>query len=715
MILKLFAFYLLFFLTLMLGGCSVEETKEGPASAQGQSSSVASVSSSASSQSVSSEVSSSSEASVSTSSTQSSSSTVQENNTSAVSNVVRVERGNVLGAHVTDARGRVAVQPDPARPEYAFAQTPVPPIVAEGGWVDINADGIRNGFDFNLTIRMHSCDGKVITPLTSLAAETCRVDDVHQIYDAFKDIIGSGVSEGDFFSQTASERNETEFTLLTNAAFRALMRGERSYAAVLEEYTRLKSRAEALLLAFPATRLSELIEIESSRDLDEILILDGALEQLLERLRSENCPEGEVLMPVPNENGYDPAALTALLDMPKMADLLAYSTCHVPDCEAGYIARNGECVEDVPVAPVAPGGETDVCTQEYAPVCGTRGGTDRTYSNLCMLESDGAELHYTGECVVCASGETFNEATYSCDEAPQECPAVYDPVCGALEGVIETYSNQCTLDAAGAVKLLDDACEALTCPAGEVLSETYHCEPLSCAVTEVFDPDTNSCIPKTCDPGFVLQGDGSCRCANAGSVFAMDASSCESFADECSVPDGWSIVDECPAEPITYSVTDNPSDITAAHNFYRAEVFSGSQLSWDASLAQDAQDWADYLAVNYTDEVRNSGVAPHASTFQPELHEFDLFQGENIYMTTLLPVQVAMVTAVEAFASEKAYYHYDSNSCDSGRVCGHYTQVVWKNTSRVGCAEAQLLDNTFKTVVVCRYYMPGNYVGQKPY
>ncbi len=37
--------------------------------------------------------------------------------------------------------------------------------------------------------------------------------------------------------------------------------------------------------------------------------------------------------------------------------------------------------------------------------------------------------------------------------------------------------------------------------------------------------------------------------------------------------------------------------------------------------------------------------------------------------------------------NEAQYYTYSSNSCQSGKVCGHYTQVVWHNSYKLGCGK----------------------------
>jgi len=39
-----------------------------------------------------------------------------------------------------------------------------------------------------------------------------------------------------------------------------------------------------------------------------------------------------------------------------------------------------------------------VCTQQYAPVCGTINGVTKTYSNSCFAAADGAKIIAQGPC-----------------------------------------------------------------------------------------------------------------------------------------------------------------------------------------------------------------------------------------------------------------------------------------------------------------------------
>jgi pathogenesis-related protein 1 len=92
--------------------------------------------------------------------------------------------------------------------------------------------------------------------------------------------------------------------------------------------------------------------------------------------------------------------------------------------------------------------------------------------------------------------------------------------------------------------------------------------------------------------------------------------------------------------------------------------------------------------------------------------------GENIAAGA--PTE-SIAAAVASWNSESMYYTYSSNSCASGQQCGHYTQVVWKTTTAVGCAHVSCTTNSpfggsgKWDLSVCDFSPPGNYVGMKPY
>ncbi|GLT84094.1 hypothetical protein SLE2022_023450 [Rubroshorea leprosula] len=69
--------------------------------------------------------------------------------------------------------------------------------------------------------------------------------------------------------------------------------------------------------------------------------------------------------------------------------------------------------------------------------------------------------------------------------------------------------------------------------------------------------------------------------------------------------------------------------------------------------------------------------------------------------------------AVAAWAAEKDYYNYNSNSCIENKDCLHYTQMVWRQSLKVGCA--RIVCASGDTFITCNYDPHGNVIGQRPF
>lgn len=69
--------------------------------------------------------------------------------------------------------------------------------------------------------------------------------------------------------------------------------------------------------------------------------------------------------------------------------------------------------------------------------------------------------------------------------------------------------------------------------------------------------------------------------------------------------------------------------------------------------------------------------------------------------------------ALQMWTSEAPDYDVRTNTCKAGKVCGHYTQVVWNNSVRLGCDQARCPSGNL--FVICSYDPPGNYIGTPPY
>ncbi len=142
----------------------------------------------------------------------------------------------------------------------------------------------------------------------------------------------------------------------------------------------------------------------------------------------------------------------------------------------------------------------------------------------------------------------------------------------------------------------------------------------------------------------------------------------------------------------------------AAHNAERALVGVGP-LTWDPALAAIADAWVRQCV----DNQAPTGLVDHNAG---RSNGYPTYVGENIYGAG---GQASGTAATASWIREKQYYHRDTNSCDAGRVCGHYTQVVWRNTTKIGCALYNCAGFQYGSTVVCNYGPGGNVGGQPPY
>jgi pathogenesis-related protein 1 len=141
-----------------------------------------------------------------------------------------------------------------------------------------------------------------------------------------------------------------------------------------------------------------------------------------------------------------------------------------------------------------------------------------------------------------------------------------------------------------------------------------------------------------------------------------------------------------------------------SHNRERHRVGAGD-LAWDAKLAGLAQEWARHLC--------RGGKSPPSLQHRPSTPGGP---GENLWAGfTTEGVRFPIRDAVQSWAGERRYYDERSGRCKGG-VCGHYTQLVWRDTKKVGCGVATCPAGAFTaTVWTCNYSPAGNVVGEKPY
>ncbi|MEA5619190.1 CAP family protein [Cronbergia sp. UHCC 0137] len=137
------------------------------------------------------------------------------------------------------------------------------------------------------------------------------------------------------------------------------------------------------------------------------------------------------------------------------------------------------------------------------------------------------------------------------------------------------------------------------------------------------------------------------------------------------------------------------------HNEYRLK-HKVPALVLDTQLNTSAQQWANTLASQ--GQFKHSGKSG---------------VGENLYIwMSSSPTNTNTITseadkAVNAWYNEIKDYNFQSPGFSS--KTGHFTQVVWKSTSKLGCGIASgKYNNMYARFVVCQYTTPGNFTNAFP-
>nr|XP_008162829.1 glioma pathogenesis-related protein 1-like [Chrysemys picta bellii]XP_042716044.1 glioma pathogenesis-related protein 1-like [Chrysemys picta bellii] len=113
-----------------------------------------------------------------------------------------------------------------------------------------------------------------------------------------------------------------------------------------------------------------------------------------------------------------------------------------------------------------------------------------------------------------------------------------------------------------------------------------------------------------------------------------------------------------------------------AHNSFRSKVNPPASnmrhMSWDSALAKSAKAWAKRCHFDHNGYLKISG----------KMHPNFTPVGENIWTGSLRLFSAS--AAISNWYNEVTDYTFETRYCT--RMCGHYTQVVWARSYKVGCA-----------------------------
>lgn len=178
------------------------------------------------------------------------------------------------------------------------------------------------------------------------------------------------------------------------------------------------------------------------------------------------------------------------------------------------------------------------------------------------------------------------------------------------------------------------------------------------------------------------QGYNNTQKGNGGSVLTPPG---QNSSPNMLVPGRWT-------SPRRGSPVNRAGEFLRAHNKVRASV-NVPPFKWDNALARYTRRFAAKRAVDCK-----------------MLHAYGPY-GENIFWAEKdewTPTKV-----VESWVSENQYYDKVNNKCEAGQMCGHYTQVVWIDSTRIGCAMVTCRNGGMYTM--CIYDPPGNFVNESPF
>lgn len=157
-----------------------------------------------------------------------------------------------------------------------------------------------------------------------------------------------------------------------------------------------------------------------------------------------------------------------------------------------------------------------------------------------------------------------------------------------------------------------------------------------------------------------------------------------------------------PIGPVHPLPADHPDALAfvAAHNRTRASAAPAPKpplapLRWSATLATEAAKTAARC-------------------------KFD--HGGSDYGENLVARKIAHppADAVSIWTAERTDWDPAARRCRSGRACGHYTQIVWRESRELGCASQRCsrgspMGGGEWFLTVCNYAPAGNVSGRAPY
>ncbi|NXT84325.1 CRIS protein, partial [Zapornia atra] len=148
------------------------------------------------------------------------------------------------------------------------------------------------------------------------------------------------------------------------------------------------------------------------------------------------------------------------------------------------------------------------------------------------------------------------------------------------------------------------------------------------------------------------------------------------------------------------SSADQQKLIVDKHNALRRQVKPTAsnmmKVKWCVKAAENSKKWADKCSLHHS---------------PADMRKTTVQCGENLFMSSA-PVKWDQV--VQAWYNEEKNFEYGTGAKPKGAVIGHYTQVVWHNSDKIGCAVSYCPNSVYKYFYVCQYCPAGNIIPSIP-
>lgn len=159
--------------------------------------------------------------------------------------------------------------------------------------------------------------------------------------------------------------------------------------------------------------------------------------------------------------------------------------------------------------------------------------------------------------------------------------------------------------------------------------------------------------------------------------------------------------DKLPSKLISPHIRKNQKRIVMLHDYFRTKVSPPAanmlSMKWHKGAAKNAQKWAESCELLIHDPPQSRWIENYGAC------------GQNIFVSSH---KVPWMFALKSWFIERHNFTYGSNN-NNLKVVGHYTQMVWAATHKVGCGLAKCMQGgpggKLFYNYVCNYCPIGNW------